>query len=318
LTLVGSELPELFAGLDPARVNATRKARYQAIKFFYDEAIDASKVHWTVAACPTRAWATRVYPEQSEDVALQMMWESVLRICRCDLENPLALWREHNSQLQMRAKKLTELAIESLHFTGPGTDLVVGLSNRAIFKGGSEMSQRGVAFEPNIPTEECFTTPNFHKTEGTVRATRPIFVNGVLIEGLEMQFKAGVIVDCQASSGLDVFKEYISSDEGARRLGEVALVGIDSPIYQSGEVFQEILLDENAACHIAVGSAYKFCIKDGNSLNENELQELGCNESSVHTDIMISSERVSVKARLYNGHEISIISDGLWSHGELG
>jgi aminopeptidase len=204
------------------------------------------------------------------------------------------------------------LKIEKLRFLGPGTDLTVGLSDIAIFKGGTEQSPSGMQFEPNLPTEECFTTPDYRKTEGTVSATRPVYINGKLVEGLKMTFTAGEITDFSARSGESTFKEYISSDEGARRLGEVALVGIDSPIYQSGLVFQEILLDENAACHIAIGSAYKFCLSGGEKLSSEELANVGCNESCVHTDIMISSEEVDVVAVAFDGTEHSILKSGKW------
>jgi len=163
-----------------------------------------------------------------------------------------------------------------------------------------------------LPTEECFTTPDCTKTAGKVRATRPFLVNGTLVEGLEMEFKAGELVKFSAEAGADAFKEYVDSDVGGRRLGEVALVGIDSPVYQSKRVFQEILFDENAACHIAVGSAYKFCLQGGENMSKEELGRIGCNESSVHTDIMISSSEVDVAAKTYAGQEIALIQSGEW------
>ncbi len=204
------------------------------------------------------------------------------------------------------------MKIRQLHFTGPGTDLKVGLSEKALFKGGSDSGPSGAHFEPNIPTEEVFTTPDARMTEGTARATRPFYINGRLIEGLEMKFSGGVLVDFSAKEGEETFREYVSSDEGAKRLGEVALVGTDSPIFASGLVFQEILFDENAACHIAVGSAYKTCIEGGEDLSEEALAAIGCNESTVHTDMMISSEEVDVSAITYDGVEKPLIKSGAW------
>jgi aminopeptidase len=221
-------------------------------------------------------------------------------------------WQEHNRRLRRRAEQLTALQIRELRFTGPGTDLTVGLSSRAIFKGGSDRTPAGHEFEPNLPTEECFTTPDFRRTEGVVTATRPFYVNGKLIKELIITFKNGAISGFSCSEGAATLEAYLQSDEGARRLGEVALVGIDSPIFESGLTFQEILYDENAACHIAVGSAYKGCLEGGASLSDDECCEVGCNVSSVHTDIMISSEEVDVQALLYSGETIDLLVRGRW------
>ncbi|MDD2942125.1 MAG: aminopeptidase [bacterium] len=313
LKIIGSEDPDIFQGLLPRKVNVVRLARYNAVKKFYDDGIGKSGVHWTVAAAATPAWGKKVFPEAKNDKeAEKLLWQAILKACRADKENCLELWREHNKVLQQRGQNLTAMKIRNLHFTGPGTDLHVGLSPRAIFKGGGDLSPRGVEFEPNVPTEEVFTTPDARLTAGTVAATRPFFINGVLIRDLCMTFKDGEIVDYTASAGLETFAEYISSDYGAKRLGEVALVGVDSPIYQSGLVFQEILFDENAACHIAVGSAYKFCINGGATMTAEELANIGCNESSVHTDMMISSEHVNVVAECSDGTKVPLIRNGAW------
>ena len=204
------------------------------------------------------------------------------------------------------------MKIKELHFTGKGTDLTVGLSENAIFKGGTDESPRGVPFEPNIPTEEVFTTPDYRVTRGRVQTTRPFLINGKLITDLSLEFTDGEISSFSATNGEDTFREYINSDEGSKRLGEVALVGVDSPVYQSGLVYQEILFDENAACHIAVGSAYKFCIDGGDTMTKEELTAIGCNESTVHTDMMISSEEVDVTAKTYSGETVELIKAGKW------
>jgi aminopeptidase len=207
---------------------------------------------------------------------------------------------------------LNDLGVKSLKFTGPGTDLVVGLSERARFRGGSDRGPSGASYEPNIPTEECFTTPDWRKTEGRVRATRPFLINGVLIRDLVLNFRNGEIASFEASAGAETFREYIASDAGAKRLGEVALVGIDSPVFKSGKVFEEILFDENAACHIAVGFAYKNCLSDFQNLTNEDVERIGCNESVVHTDMMISDEHVSVDAELYKGGTLRLINNGEW------
>lgn len=312
LKILGSEDPDLLADLDPKKMNTMLIEQRLALKRFYDEGIGKSKVHWTVAAAATPKWGARIFPKLGEKEAHLKLWQEILKAVRADKGNCAELWKEQNVALHRRAKKFTKLGIKELHFSGPGTDLIVGLSKKAVFKGGTDTGPRGVEFEPNIPTEEVFTTPDFRETNGRVKTTRPFLINGRLIKGLELEFKNGEIVSFSASEGEDTFREYISSDEGAKRLGEVALVGTDSPIYKSGIIFEEILFDENAACHIAIGMAYKFCLAGGPAMNKEELESHGCNESSVHTDMMISSEEVDVLARTYSGEEVIIINKGSW------
>jgi aminopeptidase len=312
LKILGPEEPDLLADLDPKKINIQRLHQRLAIQYFYDEGIGKSKVHWTVAAAATPKWGQKVFPNLSPEAAEAALWREIFAICRVDKPDYMREWREHNERLRLRAKRLTEMKIQTLHFTGPGTDLKVGLSNKALWKGGTDKSPRGVEFEPNIPTEECFTTPDYRVTSGKVRTTRPFLINGKLIEGLEVEFTDGIISSFKAKSGEDTFKEYISSDIGAKRLGEVALVGTDSPIFRTGLVFEEILFDENAACHIAIGSAYKFCIDGGASLDSKGATNIGCNESSVHTDMMISSEEVDVFATDYAGKTTQLIKSGAW------
>lgn len=313
LRIVGMENPDILSGLNPQGLNSIRMAQYKAAKRFYDDGIGRSEVHWLVAAGAAEGWARRLFPEISGQAAMERLWREILSACRCDKPGALDAWKKHDLRLRGRAAALTCLKLSELRFTGPGTDLVVGLSPKAVFKGGSDIGPYGARFEPNIPTEECFTTPDWRKTEGRVRATRPFLVNGTLIEGLELSFSGGEVADFTAKKGQDVFAEYIKSDPGGIRLGEVALVGIDSPIYQSGIIFEEILFDENAACHIAVGSAYKFCLQGGETMSELELKQFGCNESSVHTDIMISSSEVDVSAKTFDGSSLQIIKNGAWS-----
>jgi aminopeptidase len=312
IRLLGPEYPLILAGCDPKRVNAERKAIFKSIKPFYEDGIGKSRVHWTIGAVSTPAWGQRVFPELNAAEAEARLWDELFKIVRVDREDFLEEWERHNIALHARSRALNSMRIKNLHFSGPGTDLRVALHERARFKGGTDVGPHGAAFEPNIPTEECFTTPDCRYTEGVARATRPFLVNGVLVEGLSMRFEKGELVSFEAKAGGDAFREYLSSDAGAKRLGEVALVGIDSPIFKSGRIFEEILLDENAACHIAIGSAYKFCIEGGSALSESEAQDIGCNESMVHTDMMISSEEVSVTAELQDGSSRLIIKDGAW------
>lgn len=312
IRIVGSEDPDLLADLPPKRVNTAQLAPRRVLKRFYDEGIGLSRVHWTVAAGATQAWASKVFPDMDPDDAFNRLWDAIFVACRADRANCLDLWHTQNAALQRRARELTAKKIRSIRFRGPGTDLEVGLSERAIWKGGRDVSPRGVEFEPNIPTEEVFTTPDYRATTGKVRTTRPFFINGKLVRGLNVVFDRGDIVEFSAEEGEATFAEYISSDPGAKRLGEVALVGVDSPIYAMGHVFQEILFDENAACHIAIGSAYRFCLEGSDRMSDGELANVGCNVSHVHTDMMISSEQVDVSAECWDGSSLSLLKSGSW------
>jgi aminopeptidase len=310
--LVGSENPDALSDQDPKRVNKQQLAFRKTLKRYYEEGVGKGIVAWNVCAHPTPAWAKKVFPDLEPEAACKKLWEEVFKICRVDRPDYIEAWDEHNRLLKKRGAILDELKIKALHFVGPGTDLRVYLSPKARFKGGNDLSGRNVYFEPNIPTEECFTTPDYRLTEGKARVTRPVNVNGKLIEGLELEFKNGEIVHFSAKKGEATFREYISCDEGAKRLGEVALVGCDSPIFQTGHIYQEILFDENAACHIAVGFAYTFCLKGGESMNEAELKEVGCNKSACHLDMMISDESVDVFAESYLGTVTPLIKKGNW------
>ena len=313
LRISGAEEPDLFSDVDAKRMNALQLPQRKALRHFYEEGIGKSKVHWTVVAAATPKWGMKVFPGCTPEVAESKLWDAIFRACRVDRPDCLELWASHNEKLRARASMLTERKIRELHFTGPGTDLIVGLSEKAVFKGGRDRSPRNVEFEPNLPTEEVFTTPDYRATRGKVKTTRPFFINGKLIEGLELTFEKGEIVEFHAKQGEETFSSYINSDGGSKRLGEVALVGVDSPIFQMGHVFQEILFDENAACHIAVGFAYRFCIAGGATMSAEELDAVGCNDSHVHTDMMISSEEVNVVATFADGSELLVIDRGKWT-----
>lgn len=310
LRLCGSQWPDSQADLDPKKTNALQMALRHVLKRYYTEGVGKKKVQWTVASAATPAWGKKVFPHLSDEEAYKAMWETIFHICRADRKDCLAAWQKHQEVLHTRADKLNAQKIQKLHFTGPGTDLTVYLSEKARFRAGNAPATNGVLFEANIPTEECFTTPDYRYTEGKVRVTRPVQVNGKLVENLELEFKNGEIVNFSATSGREQFAAYIANDPGAKRLGEVALVGIDSPVYQSGLLFEEILFDENAACHIAVGFAYTHCLEDGATMTQEELEAVGCNVSHVHTDFMISSDKVSVTATGYDGKRFDLIKNG--------
>ncbi|MCB0319049.1 MAG: aminopeptidase [Bdellovibrionales bacterium] len=313
VVILGSEFPDILSDLNPKLTNIPERARWKAVKYYFDEGIGKSKIHWTLAAASTPEWAKKVFPSETNlEKAQSLLWNQIFSICRADSSDFASRWKKHFESLKERQESLNLKKIKTLHFSGPGTQLDVSLSEHARFQGGPDIGPFGVYFEPNIPTEECFTTPDYRLTNGFVRATRPFMINGKLIKGLELKFEDGNITEFSANEGQETFKEYINTDEGAKRLGEVALVGIDSPIFESGLIFEEILYDENAACHIAVGSSYTFCIDGGKEMTKEQLNALGCNDSVVHTDIMISNESTKVTATTYLGEEILLIEDGKW------
>lgn len=314
--LIGPKDPNVLSGMPADKTNRVRLAGHQAAKRFYSEGIGLSAVQWCVAAAATIGWAESIMDDVQGEKARQCLWNELLQIVRADKEDVFERWTDHVAHLKERSRRLNDLNLSTIHFAGPGTDLTVGLSPLARFAGGGAQSQREVEFIPNLPTEEVFTTPDWRLTEGVVRVTRPFVVNGELVKDLVMTFSSGELVDFDASEGADALTAYVDSDPGARRLGEVALVGTDSPIFQNGRVFKEILLDENAACHIAVGNAYKSCLLDGESLSPEKLEEIGCNSSSAHTDMMISDESVQVIGRSADGSEHEIIRQGAWVLGE--
>ena len=311
LRLLGSEFPESLSDLDPKKINMVTNSTMKALKNYYAEGVGKSRIQWTVAAAATPKWGKKIFPELTEEEACEALWDQIFKICRVDQPDCLNLWKKHNEALKMRAQKLTQLKIRELHFKGPETDLRVFLNKKALFVGGGSKGPFG-DFEPNIPTEECFTTPERNLTTGKVKITRPVLVNGKLVKGLQLEFKSGKLIYFDAEEGKENFAKYIDNDEGARYLGEVALVGTDSPIFQSGKVFEEILYDENAACHIALGFAYGFCLEEGTKMTPEELAKVGCNVSSIHIDMMISNEEVDVEAITHDEKKIQLIEKGGW------
>jgi aminopeptidase len=312
LRLIGSEEPDILADLEPKKINVISNSQFKMLKNYYSEGVGKSKIQWTVAAAATPLWGKKIFPELNEKQACKALWEQIFKICRADRPNCKALWKKHNTLLQERAKRLTQMKIRELHFVGPDTDLKVFLSPKAKFVGGGTQGPFG-EFEPNIPTEECFTTPDYRLTEGKVKVTRPVIVNGKLVKDLHLEFKEGKLVQFEASEGKENFEKYVDNDANSRYLGEVALVGTDSPIFQSGKIFEEILYDENAACHIAIGFAYSMCLDGGPQMKPEELAEIGCNVSTVHVDMMISNEHVDVDATTYDGQKIPLIRKGQWA-----
>lgn len=296
----------LMEDLDQNALMTFEKLQLDRVKP-YRNAILSHKIPWTLAAVPGPRWAEHILGEghSTED-----LWEILIPILLLDQDNPVDAWKTKAAALTERAKALNSLNLDSLRFTGDGTDLTVGLLKSSHWCGGPEMCD-GLLTMPNLPTEEVFTTPDFRRCDGVVRATRPVEIRGTIVKGAEFHFKNGRVTDFDAQSGRQALAGYLDTDPGARSLGEVALVGEDSPIAKSGLNFASILYDENASCHIALGAGYTSCLENGHDLdNEKKQSEAGCNVSLVHRDFMIGSPAVSVTGTGTNGREIPIIRDG--------
>ncbi len=311
IALNGTENPEILSDLDPERNTKAGKAVAEAGKPFR-EAIQNNKIQWIVAFVPTEILAGKIMNIPPSQTAIDKLWKVLIPILHLDEEDPSAAWVISGKTLKRRASVLNSLMLKEVYFKGPGTDLKIGLSQKAIWHGGSSVTEKGIDFSPNIPTEEVFTAPDFKTTEGRVRITRPVLVPaiGKIIEGAWLEFKEGKLINYGAKSGKDVLDQYLAIDPAAAYLGELALVDSNSPIFKSGKTFYNILFDENASCHIALGSAYPDCYEGGSSMSEKELLENGINVSNLHTDFMIGSPDVDVTGLTWDGKEVDIIIDG--------
>lgn len=307
VSIAGHEDPDFLANVDDERNARIGKATEQAMMPFR-RALQADRFPWIVVANPTEGWARKVLGDAA--APFETLWQAMRPILRLDQPDPAAAWREHTERLKRRAAVLDGLSAEWLHFEGPGTDLWVGIPERAIWVGGPGKTPGGLEFLPNLPTEEVFTTPDYRRTTGRVAVTRPVTVMNKVVRGAWFEFADGKVVDFGAEMNAEVIARYLGMDVGAAYAGEIALVDAGSPIFQSGRIFYNILFDENAACHIALGGAYPGCIEGGEKLTDEELPSIGANVSFVHTDFMIGSEEIQVTARTYDGREVAVLRDG--------
>jgi aminopeptidase len=304
-SIAGEAEPELLADLDQERVGRARTVSVieRALRIQNERA-----VNWTIAAYPNEGWAQQVFG--TPDV--EALWEAVAATVRLDEADPVAAWREHTARLQTRCRQLDALNLDALHFKGPGTDLTVGLLPEARWIGGGIETRDGISHVPNLPTEEVFSCPDWRRTEGTVRSTRPLALGGTIVRDLEVTFTGGEAVDLQASSGADAVRGQMDTDEFARRLGEVALVDGESRVGQTGITFFNTLFDENATCHIAYGNAVLFSAPELASLSPDETRARGANLSTVHTDFMVGGPEVSVDGIAGDGKRVPILREDVW------
>jgi aminopeptidase len=312
LAIAGAN-PALLAKQDPAKVSRANIAASKAGKPAM-ELITKHAINWSIVAAATPEWAKLVFPGEDVDTAVAKLWDAIFLASRVTGEDPVAEWKQHGQNLKKRVDMLNEKRFHALHFKSQDgtTDLTVGLADDHLWAGGGGEAGNGIFCNPNIPTEECFTTPHKDRVDGFVKASKPLSHQGTLIENITCTFEGGKIISATATAGEDVLNRLISTDDGARRLGEVALVPHSSPIAQSGVLFWNTLFDENAASHIALGQAYATCLIGGEKMSQEELTGLGANSSLIHVDWMIGSGKMDVDGMSKDGVAEPLMRSGEW------
>ena len=308
-----SQDPELLKGIDPKKIAANNKSSSMALKEFRKYTMNDLNA-WCVVSIPTQGWANRVFPEVSDEEAMEKLWEAIFMATRMDLEDPIKAWEEHLKNLEEKVNFLNEKASKKLYYkSSNGTDLEVELPEGHIWAGGGGKNSKDVFFVANMPTEEVFTMPLKTGVNGVVHSTKPLNYGGNLIDNFKLTFENGKVVDFEAEEGYEVLKDLLSLDEGAKHLGEVALVPYDSPISNSNIIFLNTLFDENASCHFALGKAYPTNIKGGENMTDEELEKAGVNDSLTHVDFMVGSKDLSIVGETKDGEKVQIFEDGNWA-----
>ena len=306
-----SEDPDGLCGIDQEKYGKAMAAKKSVIKPFRDK-MD-NRYQWCIAAVPGAKWAKKLFPNERTSVAIEKLWQAILRASRADTD-PISEWKEHNANLAKRCDYLNSLNIERLEYkSSNGTDFSIGLMPESKFAGGGEYTLGGDYYNPNIPSEEVFTAPHKETAEGIVYSSKPLSYNGQLIENFSIRFEKGKAVEVKAEKNEELLKKLINMDEGAAYLGECALIAYDSPINNLGITFMNTLFDENASCHLALGRGYTECIKDYDKYTMEQCFEMGLNDSIMHEDFMIGSEDLSIVAHTREGKKIQIFKDGNWA-----
>jgi len=309
---ISGDNPMMLAGEDPAKVARANRATSMAYKPALEK-ITGFDINWNIVSYPNAAWAKLVFPNDPEEVAVKKLADAIFAASRVDVEDPIGAWKAHNAKLKERWTWLNGQQFASLHYVGPGTDLTIGLADEHRWKGGASEAKNGITCNPNIPTEEVFTTPHSQRVEGYVRSTKPLSHNGTLIADIEVKFEGGRIVEAKASKGEAVLQKVLDTDEGSRRLGEVALVPHSSPISKSGVLFYNTLFDENAASHIALGQCYADCFINGTKMSPDEIAKRGGNKSLIHIDWMIGSDKIDIDGIKADGAKVPVMRKGEWA-----
>ncbi len=308
-----SEDPELLKEIDPKKIAANNKSKSMALKEF--RKYNMNNINsWCVVSIPTKGWAKKVFPNVSEEEAMEKLWDAIFKATRMDLEDPVKAWEDHIKSIEEKVKFLNDKSFKKLYYKSyNGTDLEVELPEGHIWAGGGDYNSKNTFFVANMPTEEVFTMPLKTGVNGTVYSTKPLNYGGNLINNFKLTFKNGKVVDFEAEEGYEVLKDLLDIDEGAKYLGEVALVPFDSPISNSNIIFLNTLFDENASCHFAFGKAYPTNIKGGENMSDEELEKHGVNNSLAHVDFMVGSKDMNIVGETKDGQKVQIFENGNWA-----
>ncbi len=309
---IESEDPDGLAGVDQEKFTSVRMSRTKVIKPYRDAM--ENKYQWCIAAVPSKAWAKKVFPDLMVNTAVEKLWDAILSASRADGNDPVRDWARHNDELAQRCDYLNRLKLVSLEYKSKnGTDLKVGLIPESSFKGGGEETIGGAYFNPNIPSEEIFISPKAGEAEGIVYSTKPLSYQGELIEDFSVRFEGGKVTEVKAKKNQHLLEKMISMDEGAKMLGECALIAYDSPINNTGILFYNTLFDENASCHLALGRGFNECVKGFEDMTNEEIHAKGINDSMIHVDFMIGSDDLEVIGVTKNGERVPLFKNGNWA-----
>ena len=311
LSIAGQD-PDLLKGHDPELIRRYTLALNKMMRPYAEE-VGRDSHSWVIASYPTDAWAAKVFPTASAEQRQDRLWEAIFKTCRIDQPDPIAAWQTHLQRLSNWRTYLNDKNYTALHYQAPGTDLTIGLADDHHWNSGATQTPTGIRFTANLPTEEVFTLPHKDRIDGTVRASKPLSYAGTLIEDFSLTFKDGHVVDLHAAQGEAVLRNLIATDAGASSLGEVALVPHSSPISQSGLLFFNTLFDENAACHVALGRGFPFCLRGGVELSDEEFAAQGGNNSLIHIDFMIGSDQMNIDALTADGRREPLMRSGEWA-----
>ncbi|MFD2213040.1 aminopeptidase [Metabacillus endolithicus] len=311
MSIISSD-PDLLSGIDPKRIAASTKAAGMALTK-YRNYLQADKASWTVIAAPSKEWAAKVFPNESEDKQVEKLWEAIFRTTRIDQADPVEAWKQHNDSLHTKVEYLNNKRYKKLHYKADGTDLTIELHPTHTWVGAGSENEKGNFFMANMPTEEVFTVPLRNGVNGVVQSTKPLSYSGNLIDNFSLTFEDGRIVSVKAEKGEAVLKQLVETDEGSHYLGEIALVAHDSPISQSGILFYNTLFDENASNHLAIGNGYAFCVEGGKKMSREELEKVGVNSSLTHVDFMIGAANMDIDGIKEDGTSEPIFRNGTWA-----
>lgn len=305
--------PELLKGIDSKKIAKAQTARNVGLKSYYEKVM-TNTIQWNIISVPTSAWAKKVFPNLSEEEAVENLWKAIISSVKADTENPVETWHKHLANLKEKMDYLNKKQFKKFVIKNSiGTNLTVQLPNRHLWASGKDITKSGIEFVANIPTEEVFSMPYKYGVDGIVKASKPLNYGGTLIENFSLTFKDGKIIDFSAESGEEALKNLINTDEGAKYLGEIALVSYDSPISNSNILFYNTLFDENASCHLAIGQAYPSCIEEGDTFNKQQMEEAGMNDSLVHVDFMFGTKDLDITGIDSYGREEKIFKNGNWA-----